>query len=147
MHVEGNFALRCDRDRVFDFFTDPRRLLDCLDDPHGVEVTDATHFRGHVTTGVAFVRGTFQITGEFTERAPPARATVRLHGRGLGSGIDAYIMTEVTEDAGLTTVRWNADLTFTGPVAVVGERVIRGTVEQKTRALFERARERIEGGE
>jgi len=146
MHVEGAFAVRRDRQSVYAFFTDARRLVDCVDDPHTVEVADATHFSGTVTTGVAFIRGTFRISGEYTERVGPERVVARLHGAGLGSGLDATITTELVEASGTTGVRWKADLTFSGPIASIGERIVRGTVDKKTQGLFERARQTLESG-
>jgi uncharacterized protein len=146
MHVEGAFTVRRDRESVYGFFIDARRLVDCVDDPHTVEVVDETHFSGTITTGVAFIRGTFRISGEYTVRAGPERVVARVHGAGLGSGLDATITTELAEAGGGTTVRWKADLTFSGPIASIGERVVRGTVDKKTQGLFERARQTLESG-
>lgn len=144
MHVEGQFEVRRDRATVFAFFTDAKKLVDCLDDPHTVEVQDPTHFSGTITTGVAFIRGTFRMAGEYTERTPPSHVVAKLHGAGLGSGLDAVISTELGEASGVTTVRWSADLTLSGPIASVGERVVRSTVDKKTQGLFDRAREHLE---
>jgi uncharacterized protein len=144
MHVEGTFEVHRDRERVFAFFIDAKQLVDCLDDPHTVEVLDETHFSGTVTTGVAFIRGTFRMAGEYTERVRPSRVVAKLHGGGLGSGLDAVIATTLDEASGATTVRWTADLTLSGPIASMGERVVRGTVDKKTQSLFDRARERLE---
>jgi uncharacterized protein len=144
MHVEGTFEVRRNREDVFAFFTDARRLVDCLDDPHTVEVQDETHFSGTVTTGVAFIRGTFRMSGEYVARDRPNRVVAKLHGAGLGSGLDATISTLLEETNGVTTVRWTADLTFSGPIASMGERVVRGAVDKKTQALFERARQQLE---
>jgi uncharacterized protein len=146
MHVEGSFEVRRDRESVYGFFLDARRLVDCIDDPHTVAVADATHFSGTITTGVAFIRGTFRMNGEYTERVRPERFIARVHGGGLGSGLDATIAAELTEGAGTTTVRWKADLTFSGPIASIGERIVRSTVDKKTQALFERARQTLESG-
>ncbi len=144
MKVEGSFSVRRDRPSVYAFFTSARDLVGCLDDPHTVEVADATHFSGMVTTGVAFVRGTFRLTGEFVERHEPERVVASIHGSGLGSGLDANVVTELLEAAGSTEVRWSADLRLSGPVASVGERLVRSTVDKKTQGLFARAKERLE---
>lgn len=145
MHLEGSFEVHRDRDAVFGFFTDAHQLVGCLDDPHTVEVADPTHFTGTITTGVAFIRGTFRMSGEYLETRRPERVAAKLHGAGLGSGVDATITTDLTESAGLTTVRWVADLKFSGPVASIGERIIRSSVDKKTQGLFENARRRLEG--
>ncbi len=145
MRVDGSFEVRRDRDAVYAFFTDARLLVGCLDDPHTVDVTDEWHFTGTVSTGVAFIRGTFRMAGEYTERRPPDHVAAKIHGSGLGSGLDGVIQTDLSEAGGRTTVRWSADLTFSGPIATVGERIVRGTVDKKTQALFENARRTLEG--
>ena len=144
MHVEGTFSVRGDAERAFEFFRDPRKLLDCLDDPHTIEVDDPTHFAGTVTSGVAFLRGTFRLTGEYTEIERPRRVAGKVHGSGMGSGLDAIVVTTFEVHEGGTAVHWSADLALSGPVAAVGERLIRGTIATKTQGLFARARERLE---
>jgi carbon monoxide dehydrogenase subunit G len=146
MIVEGSFQVRRDRESVFAFFTNARELIGCLDDPHTVEVADRTHFSGTVITGVAFIRGTFRFSGEYRSLEPPSRVVAALHGTGLGSGLDATLATDLAESSGATTVRWNADLAFSGPLATVGDRIVRSTVDKKTKGLFDRARQRLEGG-
>lgn len=145
MHVEGSFQVRRDRDSVYAFFTDARLLVDCLEDPHTVQVIDEWHFSGTVTTGVAFIRGTFRMNGEYTERRSPERVVAKLHGGGLGSGLDGVISTTLSEANGVTTVQWSADLTLSGPVAALGERIVRGTIDKKTQSLFEHAQQTLEG--
>ncbi len=145
MHVEGSFEVRRDRESVYAFFTDARLLVDCLEDPHTVQVIDDWHFTGTLTTGVAFIRGTFRMNGEYTERHSPDRVAAKIHGGGLGSGVDGVITTNLDESAGVTTVRWTADLSLSGPIATVGERIVRGTIDKKTQGLFEHARQTLEG--
>lgn len=145
MHVEGSFEVRRDQDTVYAFFTDARLLMDCLEDPHTVEVTDEWHFTGTVTTGVAFIRGTFRMNGEYTVRQSPDHVTAKIHGGGLGSGLDGVISTTLSEADGVTTVRWTADLTLSGPIATLGERIVRSTIDKKTQSLFDHARQTLEG--
>ena len=145
MHVEGSFEVHRDRASVYAFFTDARRLIDCLEDPHTVEVTDPSHFTGTVTTGVAFIRGTFRMNGEYTELRAPDRVSAKVHGSGLGSGLDGLISMDLAETAGGTNVRWNADLTLSGPIATLGERVVRSTIVKKTQSLCDHARRALEG--
>lgn len=147
MHADGTFDVHRDRESVFAFFTNAADLVGCLDDPHTLEVVDPTHFTGTVTTGVAFIRGTFRMSGEYTQARRPDRVSAKIHATGLGSGLDAVLVTDLLDGGGgSTTVRWSADLTFSGPVASLGERVIRGTVDKKAQALFENARRRLEPG-
>ncbi len=145
MHVEGEFTVHQTKDRVWAFLADAKQFVDCLEDPHTVETTDETHFHGTVTTGVAFIRGTFRVQGEYTERTPGASLRARLTGTGMGSGLVADLTVTVTGDGGQTTVRWDGEMNLTGSVATVGERLVRGTVDKKVQGLFENARRRLEG--
>ncbi|MCI4351884.1 MAG: hypothetical protein L3K14_00625 [Thermoplasmata archaeon] len=144
MQADGRFQVRAAPEVVFAFFSDPRQLLDCLDDPHTVDSVEADRFTGTITTGVAFIRGTFRFTGRYEERIPGQPVQARIHGSGLGSGVDAVLLADLTAADPGTVVGWRADIVLTGPVASIGERLVRSTIDKKTAALFEKARERLE---
>jgi uncharacterized protein len=144
VQIAGDFRVHAPASRVYAFFLDPVALLDCLDDPHEVHATDADHFEGTVTTGVAFIRGTFRLRGSYTGRTPEKEVRVRLQGSGLGSGIDADLVVEIAAQADGTSLHWSGDVRLSGPVATLGERIVKGTVDKKADGLFENARKKLE---
>lgn len=144
MHVEGDFRVRATAGRVYAFFLDPVAFTDCIDDPHEFHPIDADHFEGTVTTGVAFIRGTFRVRGSYLAKTPTTALKVRLQGTGLGSGLDADLELALTDTAGETSLRWQGEVRLSGPVATLGERMVRGTVDKKAAALFENARRKLE---
>jgi uncharacterized protein len=144
MHIEGDFAVRSSAARVYAFFVDPVAFTDCLDDPHQVHPVDVDHFEGTVTTGIAFIRGTFRLRGTYGERSPPTELRAQIQGSGMGSGIDASLTISLAEADGTTTVRWQGEVRLSGPVATLGERMVRGTVDKKAAALFANARAKLE---
>lgn len=145
MQVGGQFQVRAGPAQVFAFFSDPRKLLGCLDDPHTVDSVDGDKFAGTITTGVAFIRGKFRFSGQYTNRTANDGVTTQIRGSGLGSAIDATLAATLTPaaDAG-TAVAWKADIVLTGPAATLGERLVRSTIEKKAAALFEKARQQLE---
>lgn len=143
MQADGRFQVRAAPTQVFAFFSDPRQLLDCLDDPHTVDSVAGDGFTGTITTGVAFIRGTFRFTGQYEERKPGEHVQARIRGSGLGSAVDAVLVADFTPADPGTTVVWRADIVLTGPVASIGERLVRSTIDKKTTALFEKARQRL----
>ena len=145
MHIEGEFRVRATASRVYAFFLDPVAFTDCLDDPHEFHAVDPDHFEGTITTGVAFIRGTFRVRGSYLTKTPSTALRVGLHGTGLGSGVDADLELALTETAGETSLRWGGEVHLSGPVATLGERVVRGTVDKKAAGLFENARRKLEG--
>ncbi len=144
MHLEGTFTAKSPRDRVYAFFLDPEELGSCIDDPHTIEVQDADHFKGTVKSGVGFIKGTFTVTASVEERAPPARARLRVHGTGMGSGFDIDATLEISDAGGACMVHWTADVLMSGPIASMGARIMQGTIDKKSNAFFENARKRLE---
>jgi uncharacterized protein len=145
MHIAGDFRVKSPAARVYAFFLDPVALTNCLDDPHEFHAVDADHFEGTVTTGVAFIRGTFRVRGSYGERTPASAVHAHLQGSGMGSGVDADLAILISETAGTTAVRWSGEVKMSGPVATIGERMVRGTVDKKAAGLFENARRKLEG--
>jgi uncharacterized protein len=143
MEVEGQFQVGTSPTRVFAFFTDVRQLLDCLDDPHTVDTVQGDQFSGTITTGVAFIRGTFRFTGQYTEKTPDQHLTTKIRGSGLGSAVDATLSAGLTANGTGTAVAWKADIVLNGPAASLGERIVRSTIDKKAAALFEKAREKL----
>ena len=146
MRVEGQFQVAAAPAAVFGLFADPRRLLDCLDDPHTVDSVQGDQFGGTITTGVAFIRGTFRVRGSYGARTPPTELHVHLQGSGMGSGLDADLALTLGEVSGETTLHWQGEVHLSGPVATIGERMVKGTVDKKAAALFENARRALEAG-
>jgi uncharacterized protein len=144
MHIAGDFVVRSSPEKVFAFFLDPVALTDCLDDPHEVHAVDADHFEGTLTTGIAFIRGTFRLRGSYGARTPPTELHAKIQGTGLGSGIDADLTIRVAASGGTSSIHWEGEVALSGPVATLGERMVRGTVDKKAAGLFENARKKLE---
>lgn len=144
MHIEGEFRVRATSARVYAFFVDPVAFTDCIDDPHEFRTVDADHFEGTVTTGVAFIRGTFRVRGTYLAKTPTTALRVRLQGTGLGSGLDADLELALADSAGETALHWQGEVHLSGPVATLGERMVRGAVDKKASGLFENARRKLE---
>ena len=144
MHIDGDFQVHATPARVYAFFLDPVAFIDCLDDPHEIHKVDDDHFEGTVSTGVAFIRGTFRVRGQYTGRTPDKEVRVQVQGSGLGSGIDAALVMTLGVAGDLTQLHWEGEVKLSGPVATLGERVVKGTVDKKAAGLFENARKRLE---
>ncbi len=144
MHIEGDFRVNSASSRVYAFFLDAVAFTDCLDDPHEIRAVDADHFEGTVRSGIAFIRGTFRLRGAYTGRTPTSEIRVHLQGAGLGSGVDGDLVLSLSEAAGETALHWSGEVMLSGPIATIGERMVKGTVEKKAAGLFENARRKLE---
>ncbi|MGI0071542.1 MAG: SRPBCC family protein [Thermoplasmata archaeon] len=144
MHIEGDFRVRSEAARVFAFFLDPVAFTDCLDDPHEIRAVPPDRFEGTVTSGISFLRGTFRIRGAYSSTTPSSELRVHLQGQGLGSGVDADLVLAFSEAGADTALHWQGEVHLSGPVATIGERMVKGTVEKKAAGLFENARKKLE---
>ncbi len=137
--------VRAPATKVWEFFLNPQRLLDALDDPHTLEVVDDDHFRFEIQSGIGFIRGTFRGSATVTDREPPRRFRVEAHASGPGSGLDVTSVVSFSEEGKATRVTWGADVVLRGTLAGLGARVFEGTVEKKVGSFFENVRRRLEG--
>ena len=60
--------------------------------------------------------------------------------------MDADLVLALSEAGGGTELHWQGEVRLSGPVATLGERIVKGTVDKKAGGLFENARRRLEGG-
>ncbi len=144
MKLQGTFTVRAPREAVYAFLLDPRRLSECVEDPHTLEMESPDRFRGTLRAGVGPVRGTFSWAATVAERVPMARARIKVHGSGLGSAFDVDSTVDLEDAAGLTTARWQAEVTLSGSLASLGARLMQSTIDRKTNAVFDNIRERLE---
>ncbi|MGC2289512.1 MAG: SRPBCC domain-containing protein [Thermoplasmata archaeon] len=144
MQVQGQFQVRAQAAQVFAFLSDVRQLLECLDDPHTVDSVQGDQFAGTITTGVAFIHGTFRFSGQYTEKTPGQHIKTQIRGTGMGNAVDATLAADLTAAGGGTAVAWNADIRLTGTAASLAEALIRSTIQKKATALFEKVRQKLE---
>lgn len=109
-------------------------------------MVDPEHFEGSLTAGVAFIHGTFRLKGNYSDEVPEKSLKVRLSGTGMGSGLDAVVALSFATASEGTAVSWAGDINLSGPVATLGERMVRGTIDKKSETLFAKARARLEAG-
>lgn len=146
MELEGTSTIRAPRERVWDFFLDPNALSTCIPDEHEVEVVDDSTFKGWIKAGVAFIRGTFTGWAKIVERDPPERARIQAHGSGMGNAFDIDSTLQFAEEGGVTSVHWKANVVLSGTIASMGARLLRGTIDKKTKEFFDNARAKLEAG-
>src|SRR5438270_13994666 len=65
--------------------TDARFLVTCLPDVAGVSEQEPDRAVFTVRPGLAFARGTLEVTLRVAEKAPPAAARIKLTSKGVGS--------------------------------------------------------------
>ncbi len=145
---EEAFRLEVPRARVWNFLSDYARVAPCVPGCEEVTVVDADHVKARVTVKVGPIQTSQALDLTVTERVPPARlaSTARGEDDHLSSRVSVKSAIELAEvDAGAATeVRCFVDVQLTGPLATLGEPIMRAKSGQMVKVFAERLRAAIQ---
>jgi carbon monoxide dehydrogenase subunit G len=116
---------------LFAKLTDARFLVTCLPDVEGVSEQEADRAVLMLRPGLAFARGTLEVTLQVVEKTPPTAARMLLTSKGIGSSstVEASLVL-APRDAG-TRVHWIAEVKeLGGLLKMVPRGLIRGAAEK-----------------
>ena len=128
---EGDRYFAQPADQVFAKLTDARFLATCLPDVESVSEQEADRAVLTLRPGLAFARGTLEVTLQVVEKTPPTAARMLLTSKGVGSSskVEASLAL-VPHDAG-TRVHWVAEVKeLGGLLKMIPQGLIRGAAEK-----------------
>ena len=136
IRVEEVFEIQAHPDRVWDYLTDPRQVVNCLPGAELTSVQDEKTFLGRVKVKVGPISTAYAGKVILTERDETNRV-VKMTGEGRESGgAGSAKMTMTSSVVGLATgsteVRVTADIDIVGRIAQFG----RGMIESVNKQMF-----------
>ena len=136
IRIEEVFEIQAHPDRVWEYLTDPRRVVNCLPGAELTSVQDEKTFLGRVKVKVGPVSTAYAGKVILTER-DDANRVVKMTGEGRESGgAGSAKMTMTSSVVGLATgsteVRVTADIDIVGRIAQFG----RGMIESVNKQMF-----------
>ena len=94
------------------------------------------------------VKGRFVFDVTWLELEPPTRARLQARGKLPGSAVDMVSsMSLAAAGDGLTTMRWESEVTVRGMLASVGARLLQGAAEKTTNQMFDCIRNKLEANQ
>ena len=146
MQFNGQVTIAADRQRVWEFLIDPQAVSQCAPGLESLTVLDpGKRFEVVAAVGFGTVKVKFVTEVEFTELAPPERASMRAHGTAPGSAVDVLAEMALSEAPGGTALDWKADVTISGTLTSLASRLMGSVTKKVTGAFFECVRKKIEG--
>ncbi|HEU4571821.1 MAG TPA: SRPBCC domain-containing protein [Candidatus Limnocylindrales bacterium] len=130
MKLEGSIAVAAAPERVWAVMVDPVSLASCVPGVRSVRQIDDRTFEGSITAAVGPIEGDFSFTAVLTETEFPDRLSVAVDGTDsvTKSRLHADVHASVVETApGATDLRYRAEITVKGRMAILGEMVLRAT--------------------
>jgi len=146
MHFEGVFDATVSESRVYSLLTDPSEVAGCMPGLQKVDVKSPDEFDAVVKVGVSFIRGDFTLRFRSIEKRPTSAAKFSVHGNGLGSAVDMTIALMVSAGRnGGSSMGWQADVTVSGKIASLGQRLMEAQAEKIIKEFFECFRQKLQG--
>ncbi len=137
MHFEGTFNVKASKEKVYNTLTDPNQISQCMPDLQKLDVKSPDDFTAVVKAGVSFIKGDFTLRFTTVEKTPPTHAKLLAHGTGIGSTVDIDMLVDISDAAGGSSMKWNAEAKIGGRIASVGQRLISGQAEKIIKQLFD----------
>jgi carbon monoxide dehydrogenase subunit G len=136
MKVEGTHELRAPRARVYAALLDPAVLARCIP---GCERLEATGEHAYATTlraGVGAIKGVFNGNVRLEDMRPPEHYRLVVDGKGQPGFLKGAGDLNLSEQEGVTVIRYTGDVQVGGTIASVGQRMIQGAAKMMAAQFF-----------
>lgn len=121
MRIEGSFTVPAPRSEVYQFLTDPQRLVAGLPDIERSQMEGAGAFSVVARVGVGPMRGSLELRLRLTESEAERRAVYHGQGKGMGSTVEletGFALSDTPAQG--TEVGWYGEAKIGGRLASVG---------------------------
>lgn len=144
LHFEGDADFPQPPAEIFPRLSDARFLVECIPGVESVRKAEPTEAQCVLRPGLAFVRGTLEITLKVVETAAPTSLRLQAHSKGIGSSNDVTgLLTFTPHDDG-TRIHWVADVTnLTGLLKAVPQGLLKGAAMKVIGQVWDAVRERL----
>jgi carbon monoxide dehydrogenase subunit G len=131
MHFEGEKEFKLPANDVFAKLSDARFLADCIPGRESVKEADQNQAVCVQRPGLAFVRGTMELTIKILEATPDSLIRYSQGGKGVGTTSHVETVVTLTPKDGGTHLHWKADIKeLGGLLKLVPEGLIRGAAQK-----------------
>jgi uncharacterized protein len=134
--VEGTKTFEAPRDTVWEVLNDPARMAKTMPGVQGFEVRDDKHWQANVVIPLGLGGLKMSINFEKTEERKPEFARLHAEGTGVAALLKMDTEFELSESAGGTDMKWQADVHLLGQVGSMGQRVLQPIVNQQVQNVL-----------
>jgi carbon monoxide dehydrogenase subunit G len=145
MKISGENVLDAPVERVWDSLLDPQVLVSTIPGCESLAATGENSYAMTVTAGVAAIKGTYNGVCQLSDLDPHSSLVMKLSGAGSPGTIDATVQVRFTENAGSTTIAYDADAIVGGMVGGVGQRMLTSVSRRMAGEFFDNVGKVISG--
>lgn len=150
MQLLTKFTTNVSAEKVWKFIMDPENVGKSIPGCESVEMVDDVTYMSQVAVKVAYLKARFKLTSKIIELEPPFRIVTHTQGQGLGlmGNVSQRAVLELrTLEDGQTEVNNSVDLTISGKLANLGQRIIKAKAEEMAETWAQNMKQLIEAGE
>ena len=136
MKVEGTKHFDAPREKVWEVLNDPARLAKTMPGVQSFDVEDERHWKANVVIPLGLGGLKMSINFEKTDERKPDYARLHAKGTGVGALLNMDTQFELSESAGGTDMKWEADVRLLGQVGSMGQRVLQPIVNQQVQNVL-----------
>lgn len=145
MKLSGTYTLAAPRDKVFAAVTDPAVLQRVIDGCEKLVKTGEDSYDAHLKIGVAGLKGSYVGKVQLKDLKAPESYTLVIEGKGGPGFVKGTAKIQLTEKAGSTEVRCDADAQVGGMIAALGSRLIEPAGKRMMDDFFRKFSQMLEG--
>jgi carbon monoxide dehydrogenase subunit G len=138
MQLQGKLTLPSDREKVWDFVSDPSKVVQCVPGLQTYTVGENKRITATVKVSIGFIRGTFQTNTRIVKEDRESHtAVLELSGSGAGSGFNAVVNISIAAVDGQSELSWDARANISGPLGSLAKPLIEGNMKKLVTELFD----------
>jgi carbon monoxide dehydrogenase subunit G len=138
MFLKGKFRISSDVGKVWNFVSDPSKVIECVPGLQSFTVGQNRRVSAAVKITIGFIRGTFQANTRILKEDPQNHtAVLELSGSGAGSGFNAVVNLGVAPVESESELSWDANVNISGPLGSLAKPLIEGNMNKIVSQLFD----------
>ena len=136
MKVEGEREFRAPRDTVWRVLNSPENMAKLMPGVESFDIADDRHWTANVKVPLGLGALSMSMSFEKAEERAPEYAKLVAKGNGVGAIMNMETAFHLSEAAGGTQMKWEADVKIAGPVGSMGQRVLQPIVNQQVQNVL-----------
>jgi carbon monoxide dehydrogenase subunit G len=138
MEFRDSWTIPAQAPRVWSTMLDPAVMRQVLPGCRRLEQVDEATFDVTLAAGIGVLRGVFTGTVAFRDLEPTSSCSMDIAARGSLGRVEGSGTIELAPVRAETTLSYRATFTFAGPMAGLGEGLMRGVADALTREAMQR---------
>ena len=144
MHIEGSYDFKHARELVWDALMDLDVLGSIIPGSQGLEEIAENKYQSKLQVKVGPVNGKFEASFELADVNAPESYRLLVEGKGPAGHVSGAGTIALSQENGVTVMRYAGDARIGGKIAAVGQRLLDAAAKQVARQALRKLSRQVE---